>query len=131
IAPATVTREAIAEAKAEVDELGVAVEQAADAAAQAARDVTRARAELDALDADIAAQSALVSEHEMNLAGLQAASDAAASTLAAVRGAVLRQQNALDAAVARRAHAQSELDAIDPDFATDLTSAEHAAAYET
>src|SRR5690606_28701627 len=55
--------------------------------------------------------------------------EAARSTLAAVRGGVLRQQNALDAAIARRAQAQDELEGLEPEFETDMTSAEYASAY--
>ncbi|WP_396656933.1 chromosome segregation protein SMC [Microbacterium sp.] len=129
-APVTVTAAAIDEARAEVAEIAAAVDDAADAADRATRAVARARAELDALDADIAAQSALVSEHELRLTGLRAAAEAARSTLAAVRGGVLRQQNALDAAIARRAQAQDELEGLEPEFETDMTSAEYASAYE-
>src|SRR5690606_16751295 len=129
-APATVAAAAIDEARAAVAEIAAAVDDAADAADRATRAVARARAELDALDADIAAQSALVSEHELRLTGLRAAAEAARSTLAAVRGGVLRQQNALDAAIARRAQAQDELEGLEPEFETDMTSAEYASAYE-
>jgi len=129
-APVTVTQAAIDEARAEIDELSSAVHEATDAAAEATREVSQARAELDALDADIAAQSALVSEHDMRITGLRAAADAAKSTLAAVRGAVLRQQNALDAAIARRAEAEEALAGLDPELDVDANSAEHAAAYE-
>ncbi|MFT4229081.1 MAG: AAA family ATPase, partial [Microbacterium sp.] len=129
-APITVTSAAIDEARAELEELANGVGEAAQAAAAATREVVRARAELDALDADIAAQSALVSEHDLRLAALRAAADAARSTLAAVRGGVLRQQNALDAAIARRAEAEAVLAGIGPDFESDATGAEHAAAYE-
>ncbi|HET8926422.1 MAG TPA: chromosome segregation protein SMC, partial [Microbacterium sp.] len=128
--PVTVTAAAVEEARAEIAELATTVEEASDAAADATRRVARARAELDALDADIAAQSALVSEHDMRLTSLRAAADAAGSTLAAVRGGVLRQQSALDAAIARRAQAQEELDGLEPDFETDMTSAEYASAYD-
>jgi chromosome segregation protein len=128
--PVTVTAAAVEEARAGIAELATAVDEASDAAADATRRVARARAELDALDADIAAQSALVSEHDMRLTSLRAAADAAGSTLAAVRGGVLRQQSALDAAIARRAQAQEELDALEPDFETDMTSAEYASAYD-
>ena len=129
-APATVTAAAVEEARAEVAEIASAVDVAAESAARATQAVTRARAELDALDADIAAQSALVSEHDLRLTGLRAAADAARSTLAAVRGGVLRQQNALDAAIARRDEARRDLDGLEPEFASDMTAAEHAAAYE-
>ncbi|MFT4219503.1 MAG: AAA family ATPase, partial [Microbacterium sp.] len=129
-AAATVTQAAIDEAHAEVGELSAAVGGALDAAAAAGREVSRARAELDALDADIAAQSALVSEHDLRLAELRAAAEAAASTLSAVRAGVQRQQHALDAATARRTEAEIALEAVEPALEADQASAEHAAAYE-
>ena len=89
---------------------------AQDAAAEASRDVMRARAELDALDTDIAAQSALVSEHDMRITALRGSAEAAESALAAVRAAVERQQRALDAALARRADAEETLAGVDPDL---------------
>jgi len=127
---ATVSQAAIDEARAEIDEIASGLGDAQDAAAAAGRDVIRARAELDALDADIAAQSALVSEHDMRLAGLRGTADAAASRLEAVHAAVDRQQRALDAALARRAEAEEALAAVDPDLVPEASSAEHAAAYE-
>jgi chromosome segregation protein len=90
----------------------------------------RARAELDALDSDIAAQSALVSAHDMRITKLRGAADAAASRLEAVRAGVERQQRALDAALARRAEAEEALAGVDPELVTEGSSAEHAAAYE-
>ena len=60
---------------------------AADAAVTAAQSATRAaRARLDALDEQIAAQSALVSKHDLELSKLRGAADVAASRLAAARG---------------------------------------------
>ena len=61
----TVSQAMIDEARAEIDAVGDGLGAAQDAAAEAGRDVVRARAELDALDVDISAQSALVSEHDM------------------------------------------------------------------
>lgn len=126
----TVSQGMIDEARAEVEAIAAGLDDAQDAAALAARDVVRARAELDALDADIAAQSALVSEHDMRLTSLRGSAEAAASALAAVRTAVERQQRALDAALQRRADAEEALAGIDPDFAVDGASAEHATEYE-
>ncbi|WDG16743.1 chromosome segregation protein SMC [Microbacterium sp. Clip185] len=126
----TVSQAAIDEAREELDTITTGVGEAEDAAAAAARDVTRARAELDALDADIAAQSALVSEHDMRLTALRGTAEAAESALAAVRAAVERQQKALDAALARRAEAEEELASAEPDLVPETSSAEHAAAYE-
>jgi len=127
---ATVSQSTIDEARTEIDEIGGGLGEAQDAAAAAARDVIRARAELDALDADIAAQSALVSEHDMKLTALRGAADAATSRLDAVRTAVERQQRALDAALQRRAEAEAVLAGVDPDRVPEGASAEHAAAYE-
>lgn len=126
----TVSQAMIDEARAEIGTIGDGLGEAQDAAAEAARDVIRARAELDALDADIAAQSALVSEHDMRITALRGTAEAAASALAAVRTAVERQQKALDAAVARRAEAEEILAGVDPDLVPEASSADHAAAYE-
>jgi len=127
---ATVSQASIDEARAEIDEIGSGLGGAQDAAAAAGREVIRARAELDALDADIAAQSALVSEHDMRLAALRGSAKAAGSRLDAVRGAVDRQQRALDAALQRRAEAEETLAGVDPELVPEGSSAEYAAAYE-
>ena len=127
----TVTQATIDDARAEIQLISDGLGDAHDAALAAAREVMRARAELDALDTDIAAQSALVSEHDMRLTALRGRAEAAASALAAVRGGVLRQQNALDAANARRTEAEEALAGLDPSLAPEGSAAEHAAAYET
>lgn len=126
----TVSQAMIDEARTEIGTIGDGLGEAQDAAAEAARDVIRARAELDALDADIAAQSALVSEHDMRITALRGTAEAASSALAAVRAAVERQQKALDAAIARRAEAEEILAGVDPDLVPEGSSADHAAAYE-
>ena len=79
---ATVSQAAIDEARAEIDEIAAGLGDAQDAAAAAGREVIRARAELDALDVDIAAQSALVSEHDMRITKLRGAADAALAAVA-------------------------------------------------
>lgn len=127
----TVTQSTIDEAKDEIDVISAGLGDAQDAAASASRDVVHARAELDTLDVDIAEQSALVSEYDMRLSTLRGTADAAASALAAVRGAVLRQENALEAANARRREAADALEAIDDAEAPEGTAVEHAAAYES
>ncbi|MCD2170101.1 chromosome segregation protein SMC [Microbacterium sp. JC 701] len=126
----TVTQSMIDDVRAEIDDIAAGLGDAQDAASQAARGVARARAELDALDVDIAAQSALVSEHDMRLTSLRGAADAANSALTAVRAGVDRQQRALDAALLRRAEAEEARAGLDPDIAPEAASAEHAAAYE-
>lgn len=126
----TVTQDTIDEAKDEITRISEGLGDAQDAAAQASREVMHARAELDTLDVDIAEQSALVSEYDMRLSALRGNADAAASALAAVRGAVLRQENALEAAHTRRREAADALEAIDAAEAPEGSAAEYAAAYE-
>ncbi|WP_433586681.1 chromosome segregation protein SMC [Microbacterium hydrocarbonoxydans] len=127
----TVTQAVIDEAKDEIDAISAGLGDAQDAAAVASREVVHARAELDTLDVDIAEQSALVSEYDMRLTALRGTAEAAASALAAVRGAVLRQENALEAAHIRRREAAEALDSIADAEAPQGTAAEHAAAYES
>jgi chromosome segregation protein len=86
----------------------VATAEAAWTAAQAATRAARGR--LDAVDEEIAAQSALVSRHDLEISKLSGQAEAAAQRLAAVRGEVLRQQNALDAAAERLVRAQDAFD---------------------
>ncbi len=127
----TVTQSTIDEAKDEITEISAGLGDAQDAATVASREVVHARAELDTLDVDIAEQSALVSEYDMRVSSLRGTADAAASALAAVRGAVLRQENALEAANARRREAADALESIDDTEAPEGTAAEHSAAYES
>ncbi|WP_336500703.1 chromosome segregation protein SMC [Microbacterium paraoxydans] len=127
----TVTQATIDEAKEDIETISSGLGDAQDAAAAASREVVNARAELDTLDVDIAEQSALVSEYDMRLSSLRGNADAAASALAAVRGAVLRQENALEAAHARRREAEEALEAIDDAAAPEGTAVEYAAAYDS
>ncbi|MCZ0708783.1 chromosome segregation protein SMC [Microbacterium paraoxydans] len=127
----TVSQATIDEAKEDIETISSGLGDAQDAAAAASREVVNARAELDTLDVDIAEQSALVSEYDMRLSSLRGNADAAASALAAVRGAVLRQENALEAAHARRREAEEALEAIDDAEAPEGTAVEYAAAYES
>lgn len=126
----TVGQSMIDDVRSEIDDVAAGLGDARDAAAEAARAVARARADLDALDVDIAAQSALVSEHDMRIQALRGAADAANSALAAVRAGVERQQRALDAALVRRAEAEQARAEVDPDVVPETSTAEHAAAYE-
>lgn len=127
----TVTQSTIDEAKDEITAISEGLGDAQDAAVMASREVMNARAELDTLDVDIAEQSALVSEYDMRLNTLRGTADAAASALAAVRGAVLRQENALEAAHQRRREAADALESIDDAEAPEGTAAEHSVVYES
>ncbi|NLA09367.1 MAG: chromosome segregation protein SMC [Microbacteriaceae bacterium] len=115
----TVLPSHIDEAQAEVDALAAGMGDATEAVTAAAHELARARTALDALDAEIAAQSVLISAHDVQLTKLRGAAEAAASTLAAVRGGVLRQQQALDAALLRRDEAAVALAGLDPDLVPD------------
>ena len=126
----TVSQGMIDDVRAEIDEIAAGLGDAQDAAAEASRDVIRARAELDALDVDIAAQSALVSEHDMRITALRGSAEAAASALTAVRAGVERQRIALEAALARREDAEAELAGVDPELVPEGSAAEYAAAYD-
>ncbi len=130
LTPVTVSQSVIDDARIEIDEIASGLGEAQDAAATAARAVQRARDDLDALDIEIAAQSALVSEHDMRITALRGSADAAASALAAVQAGVERQQRALDAALQRRTEAEEARAALDPDAVPEGSSAEHAAGYE-
>jgi chromosome segregation protein len=114
----SVTPQMVEDARVEVDRLrGLVVE--AEAAWIAAQSATRAtRASLDSVDDEIAAQSALVSRHDLELSKLGGQVDTAASRLAAVRGEVLRQQNSLDAATERRETARAQFAARELEAAT-------------
>ena len=128
--PMTVTQADVDEAKNEISRISSGLGHAKDLAAEAVKETIRARAELDALDVDIAEQSALVSEHDMRITKLRGKADAAASALAAVRSAVLRQQNAMDAAEARRIEAAEAAELLEDAEAPDGSTLEHTARYE-
>jgi len=105
----TVSPDAVAAARAEAERLQAEIGAAEQTVGAAASDTALARATLDALDEEIAAQSALVSRHDLELAGLAARLDVARSKLAAARGDQLRQENAIAAAEERRAEAAAAL----------------------
>jgi chromosome segregation protein len=100
----TMVADSKAEARRLASEVGVA-----EAAWQESQVVTAtARRSLDALDEQIAFQSSLVSKHDLELSKLTGQLESANSRLAAVRGEVLRHQNALDAGTARQDAARAE-----------------------
>jgi chromosome segregation protein len=106
---ATVTRQAIEQATAELGTLGQAITDAQAALEASAHETAAARAELDRVDEVIQAQAAQVSAYDLRLSKLTGQADTAASRLAAVRGEVLRHRNALDASAERRTAAAAEL----------------------
>jgi chromosome segregation protein len=105
-----ITTQMVDDAREEARRLTAAIAEAETAWQQAQRDTVAARGNLDALDEEISFQSSLISRHDLELSKLGGQADTAASRLAAVRGEVLRQQNALDAARARRDAARNTLE---------------------
>jgi len=116
----SVTPQRVQEAAAEVERLRTGIVTAETAWAGAQARTAAVRRDLDAVDDEIAAQSALVSRHDLQVSQLAGQADSAASRLAAVRGEVLRQQAALDAARDRLTAARGQLaDLDDADDAED------------
>jgi chromosome segregation protein len=109
ITPA-ITPQMVDAAHEEAERLTTAIAEAEAAWHQSQRDTVSARSGLDALDEEISFQSSLISRHDLELSKLGGQADTAASRLAAVRGEVLRQQNALDGARARRDAAKQTLE---------------------
>ena len=105
----SVTREMIDSAMAELDGIREGVGAAASALDDAHEATMRRRVELDTVDEGIARQSALVSAYDLELSKLAGQADTAASKLAAVRGEVLRHENALEASAERRSRAVTVL----------------------
>lgn len=108
-----VSQTLVDEVKAGADELATGVADAEKAVAAAAAATATAKAALDSLDEEIAAQSALVSRHELESAGLTARVEVATSTLTAAQGELVRQQQALAEAQSRREAAQTEFEALE------------------
>ncbi len=114
----TISQASVQEARAEADRLAAGVADAEELVGQAAAATATAKASLDSLDEEISAQSALVSRHELELAGLASRVDVAQSKLAATRGELLRQQNALEQAEQRRDATRTEFVALEAEAAT-------------
>ncbi len=114
----TISQASVQEALDEAERLAAGVAEAEEAVGTAAAATATAKASLDSLDEEISAQSALVSKHELELAGLAARVDVARSTLAAARGELLRQQNAIEAAEQRRDSTRTEFVALEAEAAT-------------
>ncbi len=114
----TISQASVQEARDEADRLQAGVSEAEELVGQAAAGTATAKASLDSLDEEISAQSALVSRHELELAGLASRVDVAGSKLAAARGELLRQQNALEQAEQRRDATRTEFVALEAVAAT-------------
>ncbi len=114
----TISQASVQEAIDEANRLQAGVGEAEEAVGSAAAATATAKASLDSLDEEISAQSALVSRHSLELAGLASRVDVANSTLAAARAAVARQQDALAEAEQRRDSTRAEFVALEAQAAT-------------
>ncbi|NYF14412.1 chromosome segregation protein [Pseudoclavibacter sp. JAI123] len=127
----TVTLEAVDVARREAE---VLVERAAEAETlwEATKVATQdARAALDRIDVEIQAQATRISAYDLTRSELRGAADTAASKLASVRGEVLRQRNARDAANDRLAQARKAKEQLDASAAQSASdSSELDAAYK-
>ena len=127
-----VTRQMVADAAQEVERLGQTVIDTEADWREATAVTAVARANLDGLDEQIAYQSSLVSRHDLEISKLTGQAETAASRLAAVRGEVLRQQNALDAAGQRRESVRAEFSSLEVEAALgDTGDTDLDAVYET
>jgi chromosome segregation protein len=127
-----VTPGMVAEAREEAERLTETIADAETGWREAQAATVEARATLDALDEEIAHQSSLVSRHDLEISKLTGQAATAASRLAAVRGEVLRQQNALDAARDRGRVAAANLAEIESTATlTDASETDLDALYQT
>ncbi len=127
-----VTRQMVDDAREEVVRLGELVSETESAWQESQAATSVARANLDALDEQISFQSSLVSRHDLEISKLTGHAETAASRLAAVRGEVLRQQNAIDAARDRRSAVQAEFSSLEAEAAlSDSGDTDLDAAYES
>ncbi|PPG50654.1 chromosome segregation protein SMC [Rathayibacter sp. AY2B3] len=111
-----VTPAQVEEARVELERLRQSVLDSEAAWVQAQRGTVEARAALDRVDEEIAAQAALVSRYDLELSTLSGQADTASSRLASVRGEVLRAQNTLDSADRRKEAARRALDALEAEL---------------
>ena len=108
----TISQQSVQDALDEAVRLRADVAEAEVAVGRVSAVAATAKASLDSLDEEIAAQSALVSRHDLEKAGHASRVDVARSGLNAKSGELLRQQAALEQAEARREAARADLDEL-------------------
>jgi chromosome segregation protein len=128
---ATISPRMIDDAREEAVRLEGLVAEAESLLGRASATAATARATLDSLDEEISAQSALVSQHDLEHGRLAGQVDAAQSRAAATRAELERQTAALAGAEARREAARAELLALEEDESGVAEDAELAGAVET
>jgi chromosome segregation protein len=106
---ATISPRMVEDARDEAERLSSGVGEAEAALGRASAITATARASLDSLDDEISAQSALVSQHDLEQGRLDGLVNAAGSRRAATLAELERARTALEQAEQRREHARSEL----------------------
>lgn len=109
----TVSPRMVDDAREEATRLQADVGAAEEALGRAVAATSTARASLDSLDEEISAQSALVSQHDLELARLESAVEVAASRLTATRDQLERQRAAQQQAESRRDEARRAFHELD------------------
>jgi chromosome segregation protein len=112
---ATLSESTVADAFAEAERLEAGIAEAEAVLGRATAATATARASLDSLDEEISAQSALVSQHDLEQGRLAGAVRAAEERLGALHAQLERQRTALAAADERREAARAELVALEGD----------------
>ncbi|WP_166865780.1 MULTISPECIES: chromosome segregation protein SMC [unclassified Salinibacterium] len=111
----TLSESAVADAFAEAKRLEAGIAAATEVLGRATAATATARASLDSLDEEISAQSALVSQHDLEQGRLSGAVRAAEERRAATVAQLERQKAALAAAEERREQARAELVSLEGD----------------
>jgi chromosome segregation protein len=117
-----ISQAAVQEALDEAQRLTADVTAAEEAVGAASATAATAKAALDSLDEEISAQSALVSRHDLELAGHASRVDVARSQLAAATTALERQQASLEQAEQRREAARDEFASVEAEGTIDGTT---------
>ena len=107
------SRGAVDEAAAEAERLAAAIPTAEAAWERAGAATRAAQQDLDAIDEQIAAQSALVSKHDLQLSQMRGRAEAAGQKLATVGQEIDRREQAVAQAEVRLGEAREQLEAFE------------------
>ena len=127
----TISPRMVQDAREEAQRLAAGVAEVEAVLGRATATTATARASLDSLDEEISAQSALISQHDLEQGRLSGQVDAAESRRTATRGELDRQRAALQAAEQRREQARAELLQVEDDVSDGGSDVELAAAVES
>ena len=127
----TISPRMVQDAREEAQRLAAGVAEVEAVLGRATATTATARASLDSLDEETSAQSALISQHDLEQGRLSGQVDAAESRRTATRGELDRQRAALQAAEQRREQARAELLQVEDDVSDGGSDVELAAAVES